>query len=502
MVRMSLRARLSLLSLGLLLVLLVAGGIFQYVALGEYLRRDEANVLLQRYGQTVAGLSVRGRTCTSHGQLATTTTRPAVRPSPAVVAGQVTTPAAQCIVRALGSSDITAMAMDSRAGMIASAPDGVGPPTLALPDYLSATGGNVRPYYITGGAGSESLIVLHNLGTRNGRRLGLIQMSESTATLRQTQARLLTVLAVATGALMLLALILMPGLVGRALVPLRRVTEASTALAGGDFTRRVAEPPATDEVGRLARAFNEMAAAVQQAFALRAESEAEMRHFVGDASHELRTPLTTLQGQLDLLGRGAAADAGTRHESLTAMQREVRRMSGLVEDLLTLTRLEGVGTVEDKAREPVDIDVLVADAVDEQSVRAPEQRVEIEAGAPGQALTSGNADQLRRVVLNLANNALAHAPGGVHTWRSRVEDKEIVLSLSDQGPGIPPDALPRVFDRFYSGRSETGNPGGGSGLGLAIVKSVVEAHGGRVRARSTPAGATIEVRLPQLAPTA
>jgi two-component system OmpR family sensor kinase len=294
----------------------------------------------------------------------------------------------------------------------------------------------------------------------------------------------------------------MPALVGRALTPLRRVTEASAQLAGGDFTRRVAEPPATDELGRLARAFNQMAAAVQRAFALRAENEAEMRHFVGDASHELRTPLTTLQGHLDLLSRGAAKDAGARRESLTSMQREVRRMSGLVEDLLTLTRLEGADAADNKLREPVDLDALVGDTVDEQSVQAPQQRVEIEARSPGQALTLGNPDQLRRVILNLANNALAHAPGGVHTWRSRAEDHEVVLSLSDQGAGIPADALPRLFDRFYSGRSDTGQPGAGSGLGLAIVKSVVEAHGGVAMASSSPAGSTIEVRLPRLAPTA
>jgi len=173
----------------------------------------------------------------------------------------------------------------------------------------------------------------------------MVQLSESTSALRQTQGRLLTILAIATGALMLLAVLLLPLLIRRALAPLRRVTEASAELAGGDFTRRVEEPPTRDELGRLARAFNEMAAAVQRAFSIRAESEAGMRHFVGDASHELRTPLTTIQGQLDLLERRAAEDPGARQQSLTSMQREVRRMSGLVEDLLTLTRLEGAEAV-------------------------------------------------------------------------------------------------------------------------------------------------------------
>src|ERR1700694_5600929 len=110
---MSLRVRLSLLGLGLLLVLVVAGGIFQYLALGEYLRRDEAGVLQQRYSQTINGLNVRGRTCTNNGQLASAPARPGSKPTPTVVAGQVTTAAAQCIVTALSSPRLTAVALGS-----------------------------------------------------------------------------------------------------------------------------------------------------------------------------------------------------------------------------------------------------------------------------------------------------------------------------------------------------------------------------------------------------
>ena len=231
---------------------------------------------------------------------------------------------------------------------------------------------------------------------------------------------------------------------------------------------------------------------------VRAESEAGMRHFVGDASHELRTPLTTLQGQLDLLGRGAIADPAAQQLALTAMQREVNRMSGLVEDLLTLTRLEAAESVPGRVRQPVDIDALISDAVDEQSVRAPGQQVSIETSSPSQAVTLGNPGELRRVVLNLTNNSLAHAPGGVHTWRSRVEADDVTFSLSDQGPGISAEALPRVFDRFYRAQPQNGQPGPGSGLGLAIVKSIVEAHGGRVEASSAEGGATVTVHLPRL----
>ncbi len=496
---MSLRTRLSLLSVGLLLVLLVVGGIFQYFALGQYLFRDEAQVLQQRYTQTIRDLTIRGRACTAAGQLASgAALGAAAKLVPPVSGGHITTAAADCIVRAASGTLVTAVLIDDGGGVVASAPDGASPPTLALADYSSATQGKTRPYYLTGSGSNESLIVLHSLGTRNGRSLGVVQLSESASGLRQTQGRLLTILATATGALMLLAVLLLPLLVRRALAPLRRVTEASAELAGGDFTRRVEEPPTRDELGRLARAFNEMAAAVQRAFSIRAESEAGMRHFVGDASHELRTPLTTIQGQLDLLERGAAEDPGARQQSLTSMQREVRRMSGLVEDLLTLTRLEGAEAVSDKVRQPVDLDALIADTVDEQSVRAPDQRVEVQSQNRGQALTLGDPDQLRRVILNLANNAVAHAPGGVHAWRSSVEGNQVIVSLTDQGPGIAADALPRLFDRFFRAPSEATSPANGSGLGLAIVKSIVEAHGGSVDAASSASGATITVKLPRL----
>ena len=426
MKRLSLQVRLSILSVGILFVLVVAGGALQYLALGEYLRSDEAGVVRQRYTATIAANLV--------------PLRPAARCRPAsgtdVVNNRVSSATAQCIVDAVSNTTVSAVLIDADGRVNSSAPQDNTYPTLPLRDYLDAAQGKVRPFYLAGTGADQSLVVLHPLGNRNGRSLGVVQLSESTQPLQQTQGRLLTVLGVGTGVLMLLAIVLTPLLVRRALRPLRRVTEASAELADGDFDRRVDEPATTDEVGRLARAFNEMAAAVQAAFAVRAETEAGMRHFVGDASHELRTPLTTIQGQLDLLQRGAATDAGARRESLESMQREVRRMSVLVEDLLTLTRLDNPGERE-PARDAVDVDRIIAEMVDEESVRAPDQRVELVSESPGRAIVPGDPEQLRRVILNLANNALAHAPGGTHTWRTRVEGEEVVVSLSDEGPGIP-----------------------------------------------------------------
>ena len=463
---------------------MVAGGALQYFALGQYLRSDEAAVLRQRYTATI-GANLQPIRAAARCRPATGTD---------VVNNRVSPTTAQCIVDAVSNTTVSAVLIDADGRVNSSAPQDNVYPTLPLRDYLDAAQGKVRPFYLAGSGADQSLVVLHPLGNRNGKSLGVIQLSESTQPLQQTQGRLLFLLAVATAVLMVVAIVLTPLLVRRALRPLRRVTEASAELADGDFNRRVDEPATTDEVGRLAHAFNEMAAAVQAAFAVRAETEAGMRHFVGDASHELRTPLTTIQGQLDLLQRGATTDAGARRESLESMQREVRRMSVLVEDLLTLTRLESRGDGE-PARDPVDVDRIIAEMVDEESVRAPDQRVEVVSESPGRAIVPGDAEQLRRVILNLANNALAHAPGATHTWRTRVAGGEVVVSLTDEGHGIPREALGRVFDRFY--RASTQRRSNGSGLGLAIVRSIVEAHGGRIEAASDGGGATLTAYLPR-----
>jgi two-component system OmpR family sensor kinase len=312
---MSLKLRLVLLSLGLMFALLAVGGAFQYFALGEFLRRDEASTLNKRFNETVRDVALlRGQAC-------------AGLRSPATTGSAVSTPRAECIARALAGTPITATVLSPDGGVVAVQPAGVDYPTLAAGTYVRAAAGHRQAYYLVGSGDGESLIALQPLRA-GGKVVGLVQLSESTAPLQATQRRLLLVLLIATGALVLLALVLLPLLVARALRPLRRVTEASTALAGGDLARRVELPPSRDEVGQLARAFNDMASAVQQAVAVRTESESGMRRFVGDASHELRTPLTTIQGQLDMLSRGAVDDPSSRHQSLLAMQREVRRMGG------------------------------------------------------------------------------------------------------------------------------------------------------------------------------
>jgi two-component system OmpR family sensor kinase len=489
-----LRLRLSLLSLGVLLALLLVGGAFQYVVLGPYLQRDAAAQLGTRYSTVMANeLLVRRpvRSCATTGA-------GAVRP---VLAGVVTPQYADCLVRALGAgagqASVVVLAPDG--GLVTAEPPS-DYPTLPVTEYVTtAQKGPQRNHWLAASAGGQESLVILRVLRQNGRAVGMVQLGVSTALYEGTRRTLLTVLGLATGLLMLVAAVITPLLVGRALRPLHRVTEASTALAAGDLARRVEEPPRADELGTLARAFNRMAAAMQSALNLRSQSESRMRRFVADASHELRTPLTTIQGQLDLLRRGAADDPGARRHSLESMGRETQRMSAMVEDLLTLTRLDSAATGErETVSQAVDVNALVAETVEEQSVRAPEQRVDLELSGGGAPLVvAGDRDQLRRLVLNLANNALKYAPGGTHTWRSGRAGETVTLSLSDAGPGIPEADLPRIFDRFYRGVAEVSARATGSGLGLAIVRSIAEGHGGAATVANNPAGgATFTITLP------
>ncbi|MHB8509053.1 MAG: sensor histidine kinase [Candidatus Dormibacteria bacterium] len=491
---MSLRLRLSALSIGVLLSLLVAGGTFQYLALGAILRRDAATGLRQHYAATVRNLVPLATPRRSGPSCSFKTAR--------VSGGNVTEAMAVCLADVLSSRQLETVVLDRNARVLAASPSSSDYPTVPLGDYLATVRSiyATHPYRVADLGGDEQLVVLVPVTQGGTSVVGIAQLSTSTAPLRQTQGRLLLVLGVATGTLMLVALGVTPLLVGRALRPLRRVTEASVAVAGGDLARRVDEPRRSDEVGLLARAFNHMATAVQASLTVRAESERRMRRFVADASHELRTPLTTIQGQLDLLDRGAAEDPAVRHRSLESMQRETQRMSAMVEDLLTLTRLDSAaGGERELSRAPVDLATLVAESVEEQSVRSPEQRVEVSDPTGGQAIVMGDREQLRRAILNLANNALRHAPGKIHQWRVSLEAGFVVVSLADQGPGISNDDRERIFDRFYRGGSGTPRSGG-SGLGLAIVRSIVEAHGGSIDASSDPVGgACFTMRLPRWA---
>jgi signal transduction histidine kinase len=437
-------------------------------------------------------------TATPRPSGATATPSPSATPKPPVpVPGAALRTAllSQAFATELSSKRISVLLLNADGGFRAKAPEDREIPTLSVGEYLRAIAGRAQPRYLVASEsrpGHTYLVVLERLPQPRQVGLtgvvGLAQLSMPTAETEQVLAHYRFLYLSGSVGVLLLALILSPLVTARALRPLEHMGHTAAALAAGDYKQRVNLPGRADEVGKLAHAFDEMADGIDKAFEVRRQSEERMRQFVADASHELRTPLTAISGYLDVLRRRADLDPDTLQSSLGAMQRESARMTRLVNDLLQLTRLEGGGKLRHDA---VDLDALVNQTLDEMALAVPvERRLE-----PARVL--GDADALKRVVVNLAQNAVKYAPGSLQEWTCASVNGTVTLRLRDHGPGIPASDLPRVFERFYRGEKMRGRDQGGSGLGLAIVKSIVEAHGGQVDAQSVVGdGATFTVTLP------
>ncbi len=232
------------------------------------------------------------------------------------------------------------------------------------------------------------------------------------------------------------------------------------------------------------------------------------RDFVANVSHELKTPLAAIRGFAETLRDGAAAEPPTAARFLDRILVQCRRLQLLLDDLLTLSRLESFD--ERPRREPVDLAALVAHATELMSAAAAEKKVEVSVEVPAAApaasargkaelpLVSGDPDGLERMLVNLLDNAIKYnRPGGTVAVRLRRHGRHVVLEVSDTGIGIPQDALPRLFERFYRVDKGRAREEGGTGLGLAIVKHAVQTHGGEVDVESRMGeGTTFRVRLP------
>jgi two-component system OmpR family sensor kinase len=280
--------------------------------------------------------------------------------------------------------------------------------------------------------------------------------------------------------------------------PLDRMEVTAGEIAGGDeLSKRVSPAEPRTEVGRLGLALNAMLDRLEQAFAAREASEERLRQFLADASHELRTPLASIRGYAELFRMGATADPGDTETAMRRIEEESRRMGVLVEDLLTLARLDESPELK---REAVDLAALASDAVTDARATAPQRSIALD--APDSAVVWGDAHQLHQVIANLMRNALVHTPAtaaievAVHE-----DDNSVVLSVRDHGPGLPAGSAESLFDRFW--RAEGGRERGkaGAGLGLAIARRLVDAHRGEISAENAPGGgAVFVVRLPKASP--
>jgi len=277
------------------------------------------------------------------------------------------------------------------------------------------------------------------------------------------------------------------------LLPLDRMGHTAGAIAGGDLSHRVESTDPRTEVGRLGISLNAMLDRLERAFGEREASEDRLRRFIADASHELRTPLASIRGYAELFRMGAARQPAEVEKAMGRIEDEAARMGVLVEDLLTLARLD---EVPDTPHAQLDLAALVRDAVDDGRAAAPGREIGIEVDGP--ALVRGDRDQLRQVLGNLLRNAFVHTPEGTPIEVSLAHvDGAVRLEVRDHGPGLPTSDAEALFERFW--RSEGGRERGrgGAGLGLAIVAAIVDAHDGDVRAGNAPGGgATFVVTLP------
>jgi two-component system OmpR family sensor kinase len=292
-------------------------------------------------------------------------------------------------------------------------------------------------------------------------------------------------------------------IVTRAFRPLRRVERTAAAIAQGELSRRVEEYPIETEVGRLSYSLNAMLSQIETAFRAMGASEEKMRRFIQDASHELRTPLVTIRGYSELYRHGGIPEGEPLDQAMGRIESEAKRMSQLVEDLLTLARLDEERPLQP---EPVDLLVLAADAVADAAVNAPDRRVRLvglDGARPEPAPTMGDEAKLRQVVVNLMTNALRYTPEGTPIEvavgvRPVMEGRsDAVLAVIDHGNGIPEADARRIFERFYRADSSRQRETGGTGLGLAIVAAIAKQHDGGVRLSDTAGGgATMSLHVP------
>jgi two-component system OmpR family sensor kinase len=275
--------------------------------------------------------------------------------------------------------------------------------------------------------------------------------------------------------------------------PLENMAETADEIAAGDLSRRVEETDEKTEVGRLGSALNVMLSRIESAFKDKEASEDRLRRFVADASHELRTPLTSIRGYAELFGR----KTDVRPEDLTAalqrIESESARMSGLVEDLLLLARLDQGRPLE---QEPVELAPILEDAAADARVVAPGRQITVEVNRA--LATIGDDGRLRQVVSNLVANALSYSPPeSPIELIGRADGGRTRLLVVDHGPGIPSDIRVKIFDRFWRADESRQRAKGGTGLGLSLVAAIVAAHHGTVYVADTPGGgATFVVELP------
>jgi len=323
----------------------------------------------------------------------------------------------------------------------------------------------------------------------DGQIIAYLQIGRSLESIQDTLGRLLTLLLIAGPALLGVTSVSGYWLAGRSLAPIEDIRRQAAAISAEDLSQRLATGLPDDEVGRLAQTFDQMLARLNESFQ-------RQRRFTADASHELRTPLAIIRGEVDV-----ALDRPRSPEDYVVILRsvgvEAERMSRLASHLLQLSRGDtGEMVIE---RERIDLTNFLRVLLDQMKPQADAANVILQADLPDQLIILGDVDRLLQLFLNLLDNAFAYAPNSTVWVRARTTQGAVEIEVADTGPGIHPEHLPHLFERFYRVDKARSRSSGGNGLGLSIAREIALAHGGEIAVHSAPGkGATFVVRLPSV----
>jgi two-component system, OmpR family, sensor kinase len=345
-----------------------------------------------------------------------------------------------------------------------------------------------KPFTVGSATGSGDWRVYASSAPRSGYTVVIaVPTSEVTASLDrlvliETIAGLTLLVLLSTGSWLILR---------RGLRPLENMATSARSITAGDLSQRVTPADGRSEVGQLGLALNTMLGEIEGAFAEREETEQRLRQFLADASHELRTPLTSIQGFAELFRLGADSEHIDQMVISRRIEEESARMKTLVDDLLLLARLDETRPSE---RSAVDLAVLAADACSDAVATEADRSIIL--AAPEPVVVSGDRDHLRQAIANLVNNALNHTPRGTPIEvGAHLTNGNATIVVRDHGPGLEPDALAHVFDRFW--QADRARVGAGAGLGLSIVAGIAHQHGGTASAANHPdGGAVFTVEIP------
>ena len=322
--------------------------------------------------------------------------------------------------------------------------------------------------------------------------LGTLVVATSLRSVNKTVHQVELILIIGSAVAALIVGLGVAWLVRRGLRPIETMAAQADRISAGDLTDRVGQPDTRTEVGRLGVALNGMLGRIEASVLERDASQELTRRFFADASHELRNPLASLRANAELYQQGALRDRASVDEAMNRIALEAQRMSRLVDDMLRLARLDQHPGQDD---EHVDLTALVASCAERSqladSARSWHTQIDPD------LVTTGDEEMLRRAIDNLLANVRAHTPGtAAGTITAARQDGTVTVEVSDDGPGVPPEQLPRIFDRFYRASAPAARPG--SGLGLAIVTAIAAAHHGTAEATlNQPHGLRLTLTLPE-----